>query len=94
MANINDMDNIRRIAENQYDFKVDAQALRESLSNDSLNLERTAQNTEDTVYQFEQLNHDLEKERTIREKEDKFNRFIAVSSLIVAILSLIISLFK
>ena len=87
MANINDMDNIRRIAENQYDFKVDAQALRESLSNDSLNLERTAQNTEDTVYQFEQLNHDLEKERTIREKEDKFNRFIAVSSLIVAILS-------
>lgn len=94
MANINDMDNIRRIAENQYDFKVDAQALRESLSNDSLNLERTAQNTEDTVYQFQKLNDDLEQERILREKGDKFNRFISIASFIVSVLSLIISLFK
>ena len=94
MANINDMDNIKRIAENQYDFKVDAQALRESISRDSLNLERTAQNTEDTVYQFKKLNDDLEKERILREKGDKFNRFISIASFIVSVLSLIISLFK
>jgi len=94
MANINDMDNIKRIAENQYDFKVDAQALRESISSDSLNLERTAQNTEDTVYQFKKLNDDLEKERILREKGDKFNRFISIASFIVSVLSLIISLFK
>ena len=94
MANINDMDNIKRIAENQYDFKVDAQALRESISSDSLNLERTAQNTEDTVYQFQKLNDDLEQERVLREKGDKFNRFISIASFIVSVLSLIISLFK
>lgn len=94
MANINDMDNIKRIAENQYDFKVDAQALRESISSDSLNLERTAQNTEDTVYQFQKLNDDLEQERILREKGDKFNRFISIASFIVSVLSLIISLFK
>ncbi len=94
MANINDMDNIRRIAENRNDYSNDAAALRDAVSIDSYNLGRTAQNTEDTVYQFKKLNDDLEKERILREKGDKFNRFISIASFIVSVLSLIISLFK
>ena len=92
MANINDMDNIRRIAENRNDYSNDAAALREAVSSDSCNLGRTAQNTEETVYQFKKLNDDLANERISRKKGDRLNLILTILSLLLSLASFLVSL--